>query len=137
MGYVYDARTGQLCCDSCGKHGGVRRVRCKYGYCQALALCADCRKGDTLKQFRQHCEKNCKEAAAEFAAREAEKEAALAAGHYVFCASVYTKGSDQKRVDMTFRNRDGETLNLTVATEVREKFHWRDVTTYDDVLAAV
>jgi len=48
MGFCYglNYNTGryQLACDFCGKIGGVRKIPCKYGYCQAYATCPECRK---------------------------------------------------------------------------------------------
>ena len=137
MGYCYDTRTGQLVCDSCGIHGGVRRVKCKYGYCPALALCASCRKNPEIKTERAaFCDANCKEAAARFAALDAAIKEALDSGHYVFCSSVYAKGSDRTEVEMTFRNADGDYRTLVVPMAVRERFEYGQVTTYDDVKVA-
>lgn len=48
MGFSYsiNPRTGRqsLACDFCGTSGGVRKIRCPYGYCQAWATCPACRK---------------------------------------------------------------------------------------------
>lgn len=112
MGYSYDSRTGQLVCDSCGTHGGVRRVKCKYGYCPANALCAACRKNPTIKaQVREHCETNCKPAAAEFAAREAAIAALQAQGEYTFCSAL---SEPDGWVKVWFRGAAGDTKEAIV-----------------------
>lgn len=87
MGYSYDARTGQLCCDACGRHGGVRRKRCPVNWCQPIALCAACRPthtGDAWKQ--QHL--RCPEFSARFHAEEEARLAARRRGQPVIDAGV-------------------------------------------------
>lgn len=87
MGYVYEL-TSQgrrlLCCDVCGHAGGVRRMPCKYGWCQPTAMCADCRANHEVRtQQAAYCEEHCRQAAAEYAEREERKVALLESGAFV------------------------------------------------------
>lgn len=54
-----------LCCDFCGANP-ARKIRCPYGYCQAWATCANCRKAGKHKVASTGLEKReghaiCKE----------------------------------------------------------------------------
>ena len=42
MGWIRDQH-GRLCCDFCAA-SGARKIACPVGYCQAWAVCADCRR---------------------------------------------------------------------------------------------
>ncbi len=87
MGYSYDARTGRLCCDSCGIDGGVRRVRCPFGWCPADALCAECRVKYASRTTKEtHRANGCEASSDRFHAEEAEKVRLLEAGELVRCA---------------------------------------------------
>lgn len=48
MGFTktFNPETGRykLSCDFCGSIEGTKKTRCPYGYCQAWAVCANCRK---------------------------------------------------------------------------------------------
>jgi hypothetical protein len=105
MGYCYEGN--RLVCDACSvADGTVRKVRCKYGYCQPPAMCRGCR-GDREKMatFRAYCDTNCREASAEFAAREARKEAMLDAGEYIRTSA---RSTESGLVAVLFSNRAGE-----------------------------
>jgi hypothetical protein len=120
MGYCYEIRGGSrlLCCDVCGTAGGVRKIRCPYGYCPATALCARCRKNETVKaQMKLHCETNCKAAAEAYDAREKATAILLAAGEMVFCTATGKPGNE---VAMGFRGETGEVAYLTVDRSIYE-----------------
>lgn len=132
MGYCYDTRTGQLVCDQCGTHGGVRKVRCTYGYCPPPALCGSCRSDrELMARHRAHCTEHCKPAAEEYAAEQAAKSAALATGAYIFCAAI----REGDRVRCTFRNQAGDTKDAVVERAVYERARASTVTTYEEAVA--
>lgn len=123
MGYSYDYR-GRLCCDACGKSGGVRRRTCPHKVlgnslrtqqrvalpaCSAPALCKEC--------YAKHGgQKGLHDGCAEFAAKsQAEDdaiEAALDAGEkFVVSASGdWLDHVPKDHVEVTFwgRHASGE-----------------------------
>lgn len=113
MGFCYQVSGGTraLCCDNCGHAGGVRKVSCKYGYCQATALCAACRKAPVAAAIRAECDAKCKPAAEKFDAAQAAEAAAIEAGELIFCAAI-GKG---ELVEMVFRGKGDARESLTVA----------------------
>ena len=120
MGFCYEVTGGKriLCCDRCGHAGGCRKVRCKFGYCQANALCAACRaEPGLLASIRAHCTEHCKPAAEEYAAKRAVEAAVLATGAFIFCAAI----NAGRRVRLTFRNAAGDTKDAVVERSVYER----------------
>ena len=115
MGYCYAEVDGRhvLCCDICGDHGGVRRVRCPYGYCQATAACPKCRK-EHKTEFSKARHADCKVRSAEFHARECEQQRLLDAGLAVRCSALST---DDGRVHVLFRYKEGRTIGLYMSNE--------------------
>ena len=113
MGFVYEVgtsrsgrRTRVLCCDVCDHAGGVRRVACRYGYCQSAALCASCRRDPAVRaRLEAYCEENCREASAVFAALERRRVELLEAGEFVRVSALGCIGVD--KVAVTFQNRVG------------------------------
>lgn len=87
MGYCYQA--GRLCCDICGKAGGVRKLRCPHGYCPAVACCDRDLCRDKLSAHRKtHCKTACKRGHEEHVKTQADHDAKLAAGLFLRCAAV-------------------------------------------------
>lgn len=120
MGFCYEVTGGKriLCCDRCGHAGGCRKVPCKFGYCQANALCAACRaEPGLLASIRAHCTEHCKPAAEEYAAEQARIAAVQSTGAFTFCAAL----NEGDGVRLTFRNQDGETREAVVEREVYER----------------
>lgn len=86
MGYSYD-KGGRLCCDRCGKAGGVRKRTCPHRvtypggaslpYCPARARCDDCLRAEG-GNAKLHAA--CAAPAAARTLEEARKAARLAAG---------------------------------------------------------
>ena len=114
MGYCYSR--GRLCCDVCGEPDGVRRQRCPHNYCQAIACCGSDACKVKLRTYRaETCAVSCKESHRVFLAREAEREALLAAGKLLRCAAV----CDGHGVKVWFKSKDGEAVR------------WMHVETYD------
>jgi hypothetical protein len=84
VGYSYSF-DGKLCCDACGKSGGVRKRTCPYRvnyadggslpYCYPAALCGEC-----YRQRRATLHTDCGDGAAKRTAAEADRAARLAAG---------------------------------------------------------
>ena len=108
MGYSYTrGHNGRhlLDCDVCGNAGGVRKIRCPFGYCQAVAICASCKKKHpevvSAATHREHgCEKNHND----FAAREKAEKALLHSGRVVRCSAL---GTDDGRVHVLFKTLTG------------------------------
>ena len=103
MGYSYSR--GLLCCDICGKTGGVKKYRCPFGYCQAVAACPTCRKNHT-KTFGKafHREMGCERRHQEFRQHEQERDDMIAAGGAVRCSAL--SGPDEM-VHVLFRTKTG------------------------------
>jgi len=134
MGYSYDARTGKLCCDSCGHTGGVRRFQCPFNWCPAPALCPDC-----AKQKRERLSKAAhrKAGCEEYSRRHREScqrhEAALQAGHWVRTAAVTDSTPEQPdRVKVWFRNANGEERIEFFPAELYQSFPIGDPVTLED-----
>lgn len=88
MGYCTDNQ-GRLCCDICGRAGGVRRVRCPFGYCPSCAACPECRKTHKQKfSAANHRAHGCEAKHNECVRRDEERAALLRAGRLVRCAAV-------------------------------------------------
>ena len=64
MGYCYDQHN-RLCCDICGKAGGVRKIKCPVNWCQPVAACEPCRKAKKHIPDDKHA--HCREIQAEHA----------------------------------------------------------------------
>lgn len=88
MGFSFDDR-GRLCCDACPVSGGVRKMRCPWGYCYPVALCAECRKKHKDKLGKKfHREQGC-ERKHEIAVQEnRERQDKLNAGKLILSSAV-------------------------------------------------
>lgn len=105
MGYVTDS-SGRLCCDHCGRAGGVRRCKCPAGYCQGANLCPECRRNPAVKAKIRDMHANCAEASARFQDRQARTRAALDRGEAVrISALMHARPADAVRV--IFRDARG------------------------------
>ena len=90
MGYIY-TKDGRLCCDFCGKSGGVRKYKCPFGWCQSYAFCPECARkhqprGSAYR--KKHRASGCEQASARYKAEQAEREAILESGAWLRCAAV-------------------------------------------------
>jgi hypothetical protein len=78
-----------LCCDACPTSGGVRKVKCPFGYCPASALCAECRKKHKDKLGKKHHrERGCEKNHLEYVAEEKDRWEKINAGKAVLKAAV-------------------------------------------------
>ena len=104
MGFIYSSKG--LCCDFCGGEG-ARKMKCPYGWCQALATCAACRELKRHKlAYESHA--NCKINSE----RIRKRDAAFMAGGlhlelYVAGTHDYDRG-DNKPGDVYYRCKDSE-----------------------------
>lgn len=117
MGYSYETISGKLCCDSCGKSGGVRKKNCPFGWCPADALCAECRADASVIAVTSkaaHRERGCEKAANDMRKREEYAQILLDEGKYLRCSAI---GVDDTGVLVTFRNKDGDTLEKLVTKD--------------------
>ena len=104
MGYSYDGQ-GRLCCDVCGRSGGVRKIRCPFGWCPPAALCQECRSKYGSRLTRAyHRQMGCEADVAEARQRDAEQQALLDSGNYVRTSALAHNG----RVKVVFRNAAGD-----------------------------
>lgn len=105
MGFCYQRMASgrhALCCDICGHAGGCRKVKCPHGWCQAVAMCADCRKG---KKLPANYHEGCAESSHKFKERMAREKAMMDAGIPVRVAAL---GKDGGKVHVIFRSKNGE-----------------------------
>jgi len=121
MGYSYGrGPTGRyvLCCDKCGNAtGNVRKRPCRYGWCQAIAICAACWHDPAVRaQWRDYHETaGCEASAREASEREARTDALLDSGAFVRCSAI--SGPVEGMCRVTFRNRAGATIETIMPTE--------------------
>ena len=102
MGYCYYGR--QLCCDVCGNPGGVRKHRCPFGWCPAIALCPKCKREHpeyTSKKF--HREHGCEQRMVEVHQREAEEQRILKEGKLLRRSALQHKDGVGFRIKVIFR----------------------------------
>jgi hypothetical protein len=104
MGYLY-SNNGGLLCDICGA-SGARKYRCPFGYCQPIAACPACRKNHAAEFGRAaHRAHGCEKEHLRFAAEEAARATAIAAGEFVLCSAL---NAENGMVHAIFRNASTE-----------------------------
>ncbi len=104
MGYSYD-QDGHLCCDVCDHSGGVRKHKCPWNWCQAIALCPQCRVAERyLLTNEYHRGRGCEKFGKEFRALALERHSLLTGGQCVRCAAL--RHYDQVKV--IFRGQRSE-----------------------------
>ena len=111
MGYSYDNRN-RLCCDNCGRSGGVRKVRCPFYWCPAVALCRECRR--THREYASrtyHTNKGCLAHHLEYQRQNAEMAHLISEGRLVRVAAC----GDNGRVLVTFAGQNGTRPNFWMA----------------------
>ena len=127
MGYCYEGN--KLCCDKCGAAGYVRKRPCPSGYCQAMALCKTCnaeiRKDGRWKGAHAHCSV----ASAKYKAERALEQHLLDEGRWLRKAAV---GTDDGRVKVWFRNKDGEEKLGFMHPQVYKALGYQDAKTWED-----
>lgn len=103
MGTCWEGK--RMVCDFCSRApGGVRKVRCPFGYCPSVAACADCRKSRKDKLGRAfHVGAGCDQKHAAYVAQEKERENLLATGRKVRSAAVSAKVDGFDVVKVWFR----------------------------------
>ncbi len=90
MGYSYDSATGELCCDVCDRHGGVIKFRCPFGWCQAIALCPECRsRRPELVSATTHRNAGCERNHQLFTEREDQRKAKISFGEFIRCSALW------------------------------------------------
>jgi len=111
MGWTFERnyRTGRmmLCCDDCGKSGGVRKFPCPFGWCQAYAFCPECAKKHKPKSaaYRErHRAAGCEKAAKRSQYEHELRESLMASGKWVRKAAVNHDGG----VKVWFKRGDEE-----------------------------
>lgn len=106
MGFCYGVYG--LCCDFCGISGhGTRKISCPYGYCQAWAVCPDCKKkklhlySSCTPEKKTHKEV-CKPLHLRFIRIEKAKQAIIESGHFLRVAAL----SHGDMCKVIFRGKD-------------------------------
>ncbi len=118
MGYSYDG-AGWLCCDVCGTSGKVKRFRCPFGWCPAIALCAKCRKEHPEYVSKaEHRKRGCEASHLRFEAEKKEKTDLIAAGQFIRSAALYhPERPSPENVKVIFRGKDGnQAYWMSIAT---------------------
>lgn len=88
MGYCY-TREGLLCCDVCSNVGGVRKYRCPFGWCQAIALCPSCKeKHPEYTSKKYHRKQGCEKQSIQFHGELERRASMIAAGEFVRCSTL-------------------------------------------------
>ena len=130
MGYSYDSLTGRLCCDNCSNYTGVRKVRCPYNYCPAVALCPTCRANPKVKadNKKYHLEAGCKESHEQFVANENQRLSLYEQGIPVRKSAL---GLDDGTVKVWFESSQGEVIRI-MPQEVYRAVSIMDVATLAD-----
>lgn len=126
MGYCYDL-SHRLCCDRCGKAGGVRKRKCPHSYCPPPALCDDCYHA-VKDELKAHHERHCKPAAAAYKVREDRRKALEAEGVPVRCSAM---SHAKYGVHVIFRSGKGE-VGYYMNRETYDAIPLLEVATPDD-----
>lgn len=128
MGYIYSGR--KLCCDYCGKPGGVRKIRCPFGWCPATAMCAECKKEHKAETTATWHETHggCGTRSAAYRKVEEKRVALLAAGEFLRVAAYGPNGA----VEVTFRNAGGTERIVTMPADVYRAFSLLEPATVGD-----
>lgn len=111
MGYCYESSTGRLCCDVCDHAGGVRKFRCPFGWCQAIALCPECRrKHPEYVSAETHRQAGCEKRHQEFAEHEDQRKALIEFGEFVRCSALTHRGKHPgpEDVKVIFHGANGQ-----------------------------
>lgn len=110
MGYSYHRnwKTGRynLCCDICGNAENVRKYRCPFGYCSAIAACPKCRRAQEHKHLfskKSHLEQGCELRHQEFVQHEQERADMIDREIPVRCSAL----SVGDKVHVLFRTKTG------------------------------
>lgn len=108
MGYSYD-RNGRLCCDICDSSGGVRKYRCPFGYCHAIALCPKCKSEHpeyVSKEF--HRKHGCDARQKELARFQQERISMQASGKFIRTSALLHPKRPQPNIKVIFSGANGE-----------------------------
>lgn len=121
MGYSCDDK-GRLCCDICSSSGEVRKYRCPFGWCQAVALCPKCRKEHPEYVSKDlHRKYGCEKSHQEAVKQEAERQSLLDSGKFVRCSALWHPERPEPNVKVIFQGRSGE------------EAYWMSNKTYDSI----
>jgi len=134
MGFCY-TDTGLLCCDICGRHGGVRKIRCPFGWCGPCAACPDCRKDPDKKKYfsaAHHRESGCEREHARFAASEKLRYDLINAGRAVRCSALSVKVGKRDKVHVLFAKKDGSCIGFYMSAETYHAFPLAEPKTPED-----
>ncbi len=128
MGYCYDNKM-RLCCDLCGRSGGVRKHRCPHGYCPSLALCNDCKKLAVKDGRWKAAHVNCKASHEAFAARENKVAELKISGAFVRCSAM---SQDDGSVLVLFEGLNHQTIGRYMSHETYDAIPLGEPATPED-----
>jgi hypothetical protein len=118
MGYSYETRTGRLCCDVCDKAGDVRKYKCPFGYCPAIALCPDCKaKHPEYVSKAGHRKQGCEKSMNKAISRERREQYMLDHGMFIRCSALSHHMLGLSVVKVIFRNKSREEQAFFMAPE--------------------
>lgn len=117
MGFVYALSTitgrNNLCCDFCDKYGKENKVykkKCPFDYCQAYAICKDCR--IKYKDWKAlHIKNKCDTYSKEYDLREIKKKELLDNGKFLLISCI---GLNEMKVKAIFTNKDNKEKTLII-----------------------
>jgi len=127
MGYCY-SNGGALACDVCGVSGGVRKVKCPFGWCQPAALCAGCKKKHP-QTMDKHREDGCERQSNAMKERDEKEKSVLDSGGFVR-KSALAYANDM--VQVLFWNKDGKYIGKAMPRATYHAIPLRDIATPED-----
>lgn len=132
MGYCY-TKSGLLCCDICGRSGGVRKRKCPFGYCQPIAACPSCKK-ERAKIFTKehHRERGCEKRSLELKAKLKKEAELLESGQAVRCSAMGVREGSEYKVHVLFRKKDKTCIGFYMSKETYDALPLSKPFTPDD-----
>jgi hypothetical protein len=112
MGFCYEGK--KLVCDICSAVGGVRKIKCPSGYCQAVAQCPECRKTKRLKREHPDYHQYCAARSAAYKAEQEYRAAVIESGQPVRCSALSV---GENKVHVLFQTKGGGTLGYYMTSE--------------------
>ena len=129
MGYSYTL-SNKLCCDICGKSGGVRKYKCPFGWCPPSALCPICKtEHKHLVSKVWHRKKGCEKHAIQFQKEQQLKQDLLNQGKYLRCSAL---GMGDGKVHVLFENQEKNCIGRYMDKTLYDAFNLGIGLTIDD-----
>jgi hypothetical protein len=131
MGSIYNATTGALICEICGRSSGTTsRRHCPHNYCVPRDICNECMEVPAIraKLAKHHADSHCREKARAFANRDRLERELLAAGKRIRFSAISDGAGN---VEITFRTKSQEYSSMTVPAAVYAAFDLGEPVTWE------